>query len=218
MIIEFEKQRFSAGKSFSSSDELQMFWLEGTYILDFIKKKRLTYFSSKNVHLAGIETLLYTELRPDVYYKGYIDVVFYNEATDRWLIVDIKTSTKGWNKWQKSDDSKIAQILLYKEKFAEQYGIDISKIDVEYFIVKRHIPVEAEFPAMQRRVQQFRPASGKMKRGQAITKLNTFVENVLDDGKKLADKQHLTTPSLNSCRFCDFGKLGICEDVMKKPK
>jgi len=216
MVKEYVKQKESSDKLFSSSEELQMFYLEGTYILDYIKRKRLTYFSSKQVHLAGIETLLYRELRPNVYYRGYIDLVFYNEATEKWLILDIKTSTTGWNKWQKADDTKIAQILLYKEYFAEQYGVSVDNVDVEYFIVKRHIPVEADFPAMQRRVQQFVPASGKIKRGKAISALNSFVKSVLEEGSEVIDKQHISTPSEKACRFCDFAKLGICKDAIIK--
>ena len=46
-------------------------------------------------------------------YKGYLDLVFYHERSNKIKIIDIKTSTKGWNKWQKKDDSKQAQLLLY---------------------------------------------------------------------------------------------------------
>ena len=40
---------------------------------------------------------------------------------DKIYIYDIKTSTRGWNDTEKKDDSKIAQILLYKEYFSKQF-------------------------------------------------------------------------------------------------
>ena len=63
--------------------------------------------------------------------KGFIDLVFYDERVDEWTIVDIKTSTKGWNKWAKADDKKKAQLLLYKEFFSKQFNIPLDKIKVE---------------------------------------------------------------------------------------
>jgi len=102
---------------FSNEKELTMFWIDGKHILNYIKKKRRAYFGTKGVYLAGVETLLYQELRPGVKFKGFIDLVFYDARVDRWKIVDIKTSTSGWNQFAKKDDKKIAQILLYKKFF-----------------------------------------------------------------------------------------------------
>ena len=82
----------NAHQNFTTPDELRQFWLDGKHILKFLKSKRGGYFSTKNTYLAGIETLLYQELKPGVFFKGYIDLVFYNETLDKWTIVDIKTS------------------------------------------------------------------------------------------------------------------------------
>jgi hypothetical protein len=92
--------------------------------------------------LAGVETLLYQELRPGVMFKGLIDLVFYNKYLDEWTIIDIKTSTSGWRDQQKKNPNLTAQVILYKEFFSKQFGIPKDKINVEYFIVKRRVPVE----------------------------------------------------------------------------
>lgn len=201
-------------QDFSNADELNMFWLDGKHILDYLKKKRGGYFSTKSDRLAGVETLLYQELRPGVVFKGFIDLVFYNENTERWTIIDIKTSTKGWNDFAKKDDTKIAQILLYKEFFAKQFNIPIDKIDVEYFIVKRRVPKDADFAAMQKRVQIFRPPSGKIKRGQAISTMNTFVSTAVDSSGEYIDKEYPTSPSKWGCNFCAFKEMRICPDAV----
>jgi len=135
---------------FSTQEELTQFWIEGKHILDFLTKKRAAYFSTKNMQLAGIETLLYQEIRPGVVFKGLVDLVFYHPETDRWTIMDIKTSTSGWRDNQKKNPNLTAQVVLYKEFFAKQFNVEKDKIDVQFFIVKRRVPKDAQFASMQK--------------------------------------------------------------------
>ncbi len=195
---------------FSDQNEMNLFYLDGIHILDFLKKKRVLYFSNKNTYLAGIETLLYQELRPGVFFKGLIDIVLYNETVDKWYIIDLKTSTSGWSDYVKKDNTKIAQVLLYKEFFAKQFDIDIDKIEVVYYILKRKVPMEAEFASMQRRIQEFKPPSGKIKRGEAVAMMTKFVKETLDEAGNFFDKDFQATPSESSCRFCVFRNNPIC--------
>lgn len=198
---------------FSTQEELNLFYLDGTHILDYLKKKRTAYFKTKQVFLAGIETLLYQELRPGVMFKGYVDLILYDEMVDKWTIIDIKTSTRGWNKYAKSDDKKKAQILLYKHFFSKQFDIPLDKIEVEYFIVKRRVPADAEFAIMQRRVQQFKPADGPRKMKQAVALMEDFVEQAVDLNGQYIEKQYRTTPSKENCKFCFFKENRLCSDA-----
>ena len=203
MIKEYQSsKKQNGGEHLSTLEELQMFWLDGKHIFEFLKKKRRAYFTTKGVYLAGIETLLYQELRPGVMFKGFIDLVFYDERVDEWTIVDIKTSTKGWNKWAKADDKKKAQLLLYKEFFSKQFNIPLDKIKVEYFIVKRRIPKDAEFAAMQKRVQEFRPTDGPRKMKEAVGLMENFVSQAVGMDGNYLEKEYPTNPSKNACRFC----------------
>ena len=187
---------------FSTQDELTQFWVEGKHILDFLVKKRAAYFSTKTMQLAGIETLLYQELRPGVMFKGLVDLVFYNKNSDTWTIVDIKTSTSGWRDSQKKNPNLTAQVILYREFFAKQFGIDKDKIDVEFFIVKRRVPKDAEFASMQKRVQQFSPSSGPRKTKQVIEHMNKFVSEVVDDKGEYIDKEYQCTNPFGKCEHC----------------
>ena len=153
---------------YSTPDELNSFWLDGKHILEFIKKKRATYFGTKTMMLAGVETLLYQQIKPGVVFKGLVDLVFYHPNTDTWTVMDIKTSTRGWNDTYKKNPNLTAQVILYREFFAKQFGIDKDKVNVEFFIVKRRVPKDAEFASMQRRVQEFKPNSGPRKTKQVI--------------------------------------------------
>jgi hypothetical protein len=43
---------------------------------------------------------------------GYIDLIIYNKKLDEYTIFDIKTSTKGWSKWEKGDKTKHNQLYF----------------------------------------------------------------------------------------------------------
>lgn len=202
MVKAYKVGRAQNGGDFSSSDELTQFWLDGKHIFNFLKKKRAGYFSTRNMMLAGVETLLYEDIKPGVKFKGLVDLVFYHPKTDEWTIMDIKTSTRGWSPAQKKNPNLTAQVVLYKEFFARQFGIDKDKINVEFFIVKRRVPAEADYAAMQRRVQEFRPNAGPRKTKQILTQLDNFITDVLDENGKFIDKEYSCNSPLGKCKEC----------------
>ena len=203
MIKAYKQGKAQNGhEHFSTQDELTKFWIEGKHILDFLEKKRGGYFSTKNMQLAGIETLLYQEIRPGVMFKGLVDLVFYHPNTDRWTIMDIKTSTAGWRDAQKKNPNLTAQVILYREFFSKQFGIDKEKIDVEFFILKRRVPAEAEFASMQKRVQQFSPSSGPRKTKEIINSMNKMISDVLDEDGKFIDKDYKCCSPFGKCNDC----------------
>ena len=187
---------------FSTTKELTQFWIEGKHILKYLRSKRNAYFTTKSMMLAGIETLLYQEIRPGVMFKGLVDLVFYHPNSGRYTIMDIKTSTSGWRDAQKKNPNLTAQVILYREFFAKQFNVNPSMIDVEFFIVKRRVPAEAEFASMQKRVQEFRPASGPRKTKQVIESLNKFVAEVVDGNGQFIDKEYNCNHPLGKCEHC----------------
>jgi hypothetical protein len=117
---EYKKSYDTHGVHFSTPTELTEYYGYGVEILNFIKKKRTTYFSTKNVQLIGIEIPLTSTPdlgRPNVKLQQYLDLVFYDKITKKYLIIDIKTSKAGWNKWKRKDDLAKNQIVLYKKYF-----------------------------------------------------------------------------------------------------
>jgi hypothetical protein len=199
--IEREKNE---GIHFSSPEELNIFFLNGVSILEFLEKNRLKYYSTRHLTLSGIETLLYVELFPGVYFKGFIDMIIYDYEEDLWYLIDLKTSTRGWGYYAKSDDLKISQLRLYKLFFSKQFDIPLNKIKTEYHILKRQVPVDTDFPAMQRRVQVFKPTSGTNKVKQAYTYVEDFIKEVFDDKGNVINKDYRPSPSKSACKFCPF--------------
>jgi len=208
------RKEFESTKShFSSSDEMKEFFDDGIAILDWIKKKNTVLFTIKNVKLLGIELPLIYKISNGLYYKAFIDFALYDEDLDKIYIYDIKTSKGSWSDKQKKDDIKISQILLYKEYFSKQYGFDVEKINVEFFIVKRKIYEGSEFPIP--RVQSFKPASGKNKIKKTMDIFEKFTKDCFDNGGKPYIKQYEKKVGEDSCKYCPFlDKPELCD---KKP-
>ena len=203
------------GEHFSNKFELGEFYEDGVAILDWFKRKRGAYFSRKNEELLGIETPIYhpvNETNDKVMMLGYLDVVIRNKVTDRITIIDIKTSTRGWNKWQKADKTKTSQLVLYKKYFAEQYGFDVEKIDIKYMIVKRKLIEGAMFP--QKRITEFAPASGKPTRNKLARSIQSFVDlSFKADGTYNEDREYPAVAGKNkkNCKYCEFAdRLDLC--------
>ena len=139
-----------------------------------------------------------------------LDVVLYHETTNTFKILDIKTSTKGWNDYEKKDETKQFQLILYKYFFAKQFGVDIDNIDIQFFIVKRKIWKDSPYPVS--RIQEYSPASGKVKVNKAVSAITSFIEGVFNVDGSHKNVNHEPNPSLNNCRYCPFkDKKELCD-------
>ena len=134
-------------------------------------------------------------------YKGFIDLVLYHEPTNKFYIYDIKTSTRGWNAKAKSDENKQMQLVLYKKFFNEQYGIPLENIEVEFFIVRRKVWENNDYPIY--RVQQHKPAAGRNKLKKADKILDEFITECFTPKGKYQDKEHPKVVS-SMCKWCAF--------------
>ena len=208
MVALYKEAVEKTGEHFSTKFELQEFYEDGIAILDYINKNRSKYFSAKHEELLGIEIPIYEQATGDnkrVMMLGYLDVVLRDKRTDRVKIIDIKTSTAGWNKYQKADKIKASQLVLYKEYFGQQYGYDPEKIDIVYFIVKRKLIEGAMFP--QRRIQEFIPASGKPTRNKLKRSILEWTSSCFDvDGNYNIKREYPAVAGKNgkNCKYCEF--------------
>tara|TARA_R100001082_G_scaffold46397_1_gene24739 strand:- start:430 stop:1356 length:927 start_codon:yes stop_codon:yes gene_type:complete len=189
------------GKHFSCSEEMSDFYSDGVAILEWFKKKRGAYFSKKYTELVGIEMPIFSEVEynKNVMFMGFMDLVLKEHDTIK--IIDIKTSYMGWKDKKKKKEGN--QLRLYKKYFAEQYGTDIKNIEVEYFIVKRKLYENCDFP--QKRIQQYRPASGKPSINKVDKMLKEFVDNVFNEDGSY-NKNGNFPAYKNDCTYCPFKK------------
>jgi hypothetical protein len=208
----YSKEYKAAGAHFTNPVQMGEFFEDAVAILNFIKKNRNKLFTIRKMRLLGIEIPLLLNVANNVFLKGFIDFVLYDEELDKVYIYDIKTSTRGWSDSEKKDDNKIAQILLYKEYFSKQFGFDVEKIEVEYFIVKRKIWEQSEYAIP--RTQHFKPASGKNKRKQVVENFQSFIKDCFDDSGKPQMKSYLKNVGESSCKWCPYKDLpDLCDKV-----
>ena len=196
------------GEHFSNPLQLAEYLEDGVAILEWFKKRRSTYFSSKGWELVGIELDLCVQVsdsNPSVYWYGFIDVIMRHVPTNRIVLYDIKTSRQGWNKYQKADSLKAAQLVTYKNYFSKQFNVPKENIDVEFFIVKRKMIEDSMFP--QKRVQNFRPSSGTVTQKKVQRQVDAFVEQCFDaEGNKNAEAKYLAISGKGdkNCKYCPF--------------
>ncbi len=165
---------------------------------------RIKHFPSGKYEFIGVEDEIIMPIKQNIEFVCYIDLVLKEKATGRYRIIDIKTSTSGWNHYQRDDEGKTAQILLYKAFFSRKYNVDIDMIDVEFFILRRKLWENYAFP--QSRIQTFVP---KNNQSQVARALNIFADFVTEcftpDGKFAEDHSiFLKNPGKGkkNCRYC----------------
>ena len=204
----------NGGVEFCNQEEMTEFYGHGVQILDFIKKKRAQYFSKKGYELVGIEVPLNYDLPNNIKFIGYIDIVIKDTVRDVIKIYDIKTSTMGWNKYMKADKLKSDQLLLYKQFYSKQFNHPLDRIEVEYFIVKRKLYENLDFP--QKRVQKFIPANGKPSINQVTKRLSEFMtECFTPEGEYNIEHTYSKVASKKNCKWCDFNQSEFCDAGVK---
>ena len=209
MVEGFKQAEEAEGKPPCTKEELQEFYEDGLEIIDFFKKKRNMYFNKRDYELVGCEVPIEVDLQKNIKMVGYLDVVIKHKPTGMITIYDIKTSTKGWNKWMKKDENKTQQLLLYKQFYAKQYDVPIENIDVEYFIVKRKLYENVDWP--QKRIQQWGPASGKISMNRVAKRLEKFLNEAFDNNGSYQTTNLFPEPSKKACRFCEFNQTEHCK-------
>jgi hypothetical protein len=194
---------------FVSPDELREFYEDGVAIIREFSKDKTKYFGKRGWHLVGCEIPIIVTPNPklqNVMFQGYLDIVLYNEKTNKIKIIDIKTSRQGWGKKEKGDPNKQLQLITYKKYFSEIYNFPIDNIDIEFMIVKRKVFASDLY--VIKRVQIFKPTSGKVKLNRVAKTINAFLEQAFDrNGFK--DVEHQPRKNDN-CKWCPFHKTHLC--------
>ena len=97
LVEQFKLAEEKDGKPPCTKEELMEFFDDGILIIDFFKKRRNQYFSKRDWELIGCEVPIEVDLKNNIRMVGYLDIVLKHNPTDIIKIIDIKTSTRGWN-------------------------------------------------------------------------------------------------------------------------
>jgi hypothetical protein len=216
LVEEYSKyKKKNKNKHFSTPKQINEFFQDGVAILEWFKKNkrgRKDFFSSRYSELVGIEIPLILQPikeRPNIKYMGYVDLVIKNKVSGEYIIYDIKTSTKGWSKWEKGDIVKSQQLLLYKNYYSELFKVPKDKIKIEFFIVKRKVldydDVNLQSPHQAYRIQSFRPTDNPKRLKEANEQFVSFIKECYNAEGQPIDKEFPKCPS-KMCEWCEFGK------------
>ena len=208
LVEHFKKEKEKMGEDDPcTKEELQEFYEDGVKILEYFRNKLDSLYAKSGWRLVAIEQRLNAEIKPGVHFIGFIDILLEDLTTNEYVIIDLKTSTRGWNKYQKADKTKISQMLLYKKFYSDKYGIPLDKIKVEYQILKRKLYEGADFPIP--RISKFVPANGKPSVNKAWNDFKGFVDSVYGDNGEVIQTEFPTNKG-KPCDWCEFKTRKLC--------
>ncbi len=222
LLLERMRENFTKEKEAMSEGapceqiELEEFYGDGRRILQWFIKHIGKFYSKSGYELVGIEIPLNAKVKEGVHFIGFIDIVLRDLAENAIIIIDLKTSTMGWNQYQKADKLKNSQILLYKKYYSELFNIPLSKIKVEYQILRRKLPEDSAFPVPH--ISKHIPANGAPSVNKVYEEFMDFINTVFDDSGNYRDIQYPKVPGNNkkNCKWCEFHSRGICDGKPQK--
>jgi hypothetical protein len=205
-----EVEKMSEGTP-CSQDELEEFFGDGRRILEWFMKHIGKFYSKSGYELVGIEIPLNKEIKKGVHFIGYIDIVLKDIAENSIVIIDLKTSTMGWNKYQKEDRLKNSQILLYKKYYSDLFDIPLTKIRVEFQIMRRKLPEDSPYPVP--RISKHIPPNGSPSVNKVYDEFMSFIDIVFDDEGNFRDIPYPKVPgnAKKNCKWCEFSVRGLCD-------
>jgi hypothetical protein len=205
------KEELESKKVKHTEDEFKEFVYDGDDIIKAFQNttNRLKHFPSGKSEFIGIEDEIRMPIRNNVEFICYIDVILKEKKTGRYRILDIKTSSTGWNSYMKEDPAKYSQILLYKAFFSKKYNVPMDMIDVEFFILKRKLYEGVGFP--QSRIQTFVPSHNNKSIADILNTFAQFVKECFTlEGKFVEDvTKYPKIPGKNkkNCKYCPHKKV-----------
>ena len=205
-----EVEKMSEGTP-CSQEELEEFFGDGRRILEWFMKHIGKFYSKSGYELVGIEIALNKEIKKGVHFIGFIDIVLRDVASGEIIIIDLKTSTMGWNQYQKADKLKNSQILLYKKYYSELFNIPLTKIRVEFQIMRRKLPEDSPYPVP--RISKHIPPNGAPSVNKVYDEFMTFIDTVFDDEGNFRDIDYPKVPgnAKKNCKWCEFSVRGLCD-------
>jgi len=204
-----------------TDDEYKEFEYDGDDILNtFLStSNRIKYFPSKKYEFIGIELPLEVDIKNNVEFIAFVDLVLKDKETGKIKIFDFKTSSNGWNKYQKEDTSKTDQVLLYKAFYSKKFDVPLNDVDVEFFILKRKLYEGVDFP--QSRIQVFAPLDNKAAVASTLNEFASFVGDCFtSEGEYNVNGKFpkITGKAKKNCKYCSHkgvncdAKADILED------
>jgi hypothetical protein len=175
-------------------------------------------FSRDKYELVGVEVKFVSPIVNNVNLDARLDLVLREKMSGDIRIIDIKTATREWDANAKEDFTKTSQLILYKAVYSKKENIPLSKIHVEFIILKRKLYEKAHYE--QSRIQIVKPAAYQDNVLQVIKEFRGFVEySFTKEGIHNTTQKYPKQPGKNqtNCKWCQYKKNGKCDCVAEPP-
>ena len=138
------------------------------------------------------EEQLYEEIdNQDYNFKGFVDLVL--KKDDKYILIDWKTCSWGWDARRKSDKMTTYQLSYYKNYFAKKYNVDLKNIETYFILLKR--------TAKKNRVELLRVTNGQKRLENSQKLLTNALSNI---------KKGFNIKNRLSCQYCEFKNTEHC--------
>lgn len=207
---EFEKQLLETKVKYTE-DEYTEFMFDGEDILKCFSETstRIKHFPKEKYEFIEVELEVAMPVKNNINFLAYIDLVLKEKSSGDIKIFDFKTSSNGWNEYMREDYTKVAQLLLYKAFYSKKFNVPLSKINIEFFILKRKLYENVKYP--QSRIQLFSPQSNNSVIVNTINDFIGFINGCFtEDGQFIQDlKNYPKNPGdrKKNCKYCPHKKI-----------
>lgn len=208
------KRELEKKKIAHTQTDFDSFVNDGRNILTEFRNNQKFYFPRDKWDLLTIEEEIKEDILNNTCLTGKLDLVLREKMSGDIRIVDIKTSGRGWSNFDKEEFAKTSQLVLYKALYSKKYNIPLSKIQVEFFILKRILYDNARYE--QSRIQVFKPSAYQNDVMQVIQEFKKFVGDCFTEtGVHNTNGVFPKVPGKNkkNCKYCAYLKNGKCNGV-----
>ena len=203
---QFVKEMMDNLKDSPEFRELDSFVEQGENILRLLSTEKIL----QKYELVGVEEPLYEKFFKDFYFKGFIDLIVKHRDSDKYLILDWKTSGEAWDVSKKKKEQVfMAQMRFYKYFYGTKFNIPFDKIECKYVVLNRlkskKLP-DLGFGDLQP-VEIF---STEKEINESLDLIKTIVDKI--HNKKIFEKAKLLNKK-GACFFCPFkNDLNMCNE------
>ncbi len=187
-------------------ESVDTFIEQGIEILKLIPTEQL----SKKYIFIGAEYILEENLYEDYYFVGIIDLILKNKKTNKYIIIDWKTSTYEWDiEEKKMDKTLLSQMKFYKYFYSIKNNIPLENIDCKYVVLSRFKEKDnpkSDYGKMQN--VEIDSGDGEIKEcleDLAKTTRDIFIKKIFKKAKLQGNKK--------ACYYCPFKEnLKLCNN------
>jgi ATP-dependent exoDNAse (exonuclease V) beta subunit len=138
------------------------------------------------------EEMIYESIKEKDYnFKGIVDLIL--KKGDKYILIDWKTCTWGWDARRKSDKMTVYQLSYYKNFFSQKYNIPLKNVETYFILLKR--------TAKKNIVELLKVTNGQKRLDNSMKLLNNAIINI---NNRMNIKNRL------SCAYCEFKKTEHC--------